>query len=161
MYPVWITMRLWEMRRPLTRSCETSKSSERPPTACRKISGRSTQKSSGLKLLVSDIAMAARDAAKIKKMDGAATVELLERVKQAYRILFTRALKGVYLWIPDPITRAYLSDSLHQEVKRIGASPASAPTSQQKLIQSEKSDHLAELNTLLTVFETGVAGVMG
>jgi len=110
---------------------------------------------------VMSLVMAARDAAKIKKMDGAATVELLERVKQAYRILFTRALKGVYLWIPDPITRAYLSDSLHQEVKRIGASPASAPTSQQKLIQSEKSDHLAELNTLLTVFETGVAGVMG
>ena len=32
----WITMRLWQMRRPLTRSCEISRSSERPLTACRK-----------------------------------------------------------------------------------------------------------------------------
>ena len=63
---------------------------------------------------VMSLVMAARDAAKMKKNDGAATVELLERVKQAYRILFTRALKGVYLWIPDPITRAYVNDSLHQ-----------------------------------------------
>ncbi len=56
MFLVWITMRLWEMRRPLTQSCEISKSSEKPPAACRKISGCSSQKSNGLKLLDSDIA---------------------------------------------------------------------------------------------------------
>jgi hypothetical protein len=54
MYPVWITMRLCEMRRRLTRLCEISKCSGRP-TACQKISGNSTQRSSGLKSLVSDI----------------------------------------------------------------------------------------------------------
>jgi DUF2075 family protein len=55
---------------------------------------------------------AARDEAKKKKFGGAATAELLERVKQAYRILFTRALKGVYVYIPDQATRSYLADSL-------------------------------------------------
>jgi DUF2075 family protein len=44
--------------------------------------------------------------------EGAATAELLERVAQAYRILFTRALKGVYVWVVDPATRAYLRDSI-------------------------------------------------
>ena len=63
---------------------------------------------------VMSLVMAARDEAKMKKEDGPATVELLERVTQAYRILFTRALKGVYLWIPDSTTRAYVSDSLNQ-----------------------------------------------
>jgi uncharacterized protein len=63
---------------------------------------------------VMSLVMAARDEAKMKKEDGPATVELLDRVTQAYRILFTRALKGVYLWIPDSTTRAYVSDSLNQ-----------------------------------------------
>jgi len=44
--------------------------------------------------------------------EGPATVELLERIKQAYRILLTRALKGVYLWIPDDETREYIGQSL-------------------------------------------------
>lgn len=39
--------------------------------------------------------------------------ELLERVGQAYRILFTRALKGVYVWVPDRETREHLARSLH------------------------------------------------
>jgi DUF2075 family protein len=43
---------------------------------------------------------------------GPSTLELLERVAQAYRILFTRALKGVYVWIPDADTRAHLISSL-------------------------------------------------
>jgi len=44
--------------------------------------------------------------------EGPATAELLERVAQAYRILFTRALRGVYVWIPDPNTRAHVLASL-------------------------------------------------
>ena len=35
-----------------------------------------------------------------KKQTGQATLDLLERVAQAYRILFTIALKGIYVWIP-------------------------------------------------------------
>jgi DUF2075 family protein len=62
---------------------------------------------------VMSLVMSARDEAKRKQYDGSATVELLERVAQAYRILFTRALKGIYVWIPDPITRAYVTNSLH------------------------------------------------
>jgi DUF2075 family protein len=50
-----------------------------------------------------------------KKQIGPATEELLQRVAQAYRILFTRALEGVYVWIPDPVTRAYLQDSIGPE----------------------------------------------
>ena len=38
--------------------------------------------------------------------------ELLERVGQAYRILLTRPLKGVYLWVPDDETRHYIRSSL-------------------------------------------------
>jgi DUF2075 family protein len=41
-----------------------------------------------------------------------ATHELLQRTVQAYRILFTRALKGAYLWIPDDETRRYVRISL-------------------------------------------------
>jgi DUF2075 family protein len=44
--------------------------------------------------------------------DGPATAELMQRVAQAYRILFTRALKGVYVWVPDNATRAHLIESL-------------------------------------------------
>jgi DUF2075 family protein len=43
---------------------------------------------------------------------GAENQELLRRVGQAYRILLTRPLKGVYIWIPDDQTRQYLRDSL-------------------------------------------------
>jgi DUF2075 family protein len=60
---------------------------------------------------VSALTRAARDEAE-KKQDGPATQELLERVAQAYRILFTRALKGVYVWVPDSGTRAHLSESV-------------------------------------------------
>lgn len=45
-------------------------------------------------------------------VEGRATAELLERVAQAYRILLTRALRGVYVWIPDPGTRAHVLASL-------------------------------------------------
>jgi DUF2075 family protein len=45
-------------------------------------------------------------------VEGPATRELLERVGQAYRILLTRALKGVYLWVPDDETREHLDQCL-------------------------------------------------
>jgi len=57
---------------------------------------------------------AAQEEAK-KKQVGQATQELLQRVAQAYRILFTRALKGVYVWVPDSVTRSYLVDSIGPE----------------------------------------------
>ncbi len=47
-----------------------------------------------------------------KGRPGAATAELNLRVAQAYRILLTRAHKGVYIWVPDDETREYLSGSL-------------------------------------------------
>ena len=61
---------------------------------------------------VMSLAMEAREEAKLKQNDGSATIELLSRVTQAYRILFTRALRGIYVWIPDQTTRAYVSNSL-------------------------------------------------
>lgn len=38
--------------------------------------------------------------------------ELSNRIKRAYRILLTRAFKGVYLWIEDRETRDYISSKL-------------------------------------------------
>jgi DUF2075 family protein len=40
------------------------------------------------------------------------TAELLSSVLQAYRILFTRAIRGVFVWIPDEETREHLLASL-------------------------------------------------
>lgn len=48
-------------------------------------------------------------AAKKKKPDPTAHAEILGRVKQAYRILLTRAIKGVYVWFADPATRLHVS----------------------------------------------------
>jgi uncharacterized protein len=56
---------------------------------------------------IKNIKVAARREMRTNKF-GPATAELLERVTQAYRILFTRALKGVYVWVPDHGTRDYL-----------------------------------------------------
>lgn len=61
----------------------------------------------GIKNLIS----ASRREAK-KNIIGPATTELMERIVQAYRILFTRALRGVYVWIPDEATRTHLTASL-------------------------------------------------
>jgi DUF2075 family protein len=44
--------------------------------------------------------------------EGHTTAQLLQRVTQTYRILFTRALKGVYVWVPDPETRARLTGAI-------------------------------------------------
>ncbi len=60
---------------------------------------------------IKDLTSEARREAK-KHNEGPATAELMQRVAQAYRILFTRALKGVYVWIPDDATRAHLIASL-------------------------------------------------
>jgi len=47
-----------------------------------------------------------------RKSDGPATSQLLQRVTQTYRVLFTRALKGVYVWVPDAETREHLVSSV-------------------------------------------------
>ncbi|MEO8624548.1 MAG: DNA/RNA helicase domain-containing protein, partial [bacterium] len=60
---------------------------------------------------VSQLARAAQKEAK-NGIRSTSTNALLERVAQTYRILFTRALKGAYIWVPDDETRAYLVDSL-------------------------------------------------
>jgi len=44
--------------------------------------------------------------------DGPATSRLLQHVMQTYRILFTRAFKGIYVWVPDPETRAHLISAI-------------------------------------------------
>jgi DUF2075 family protein len=44
--------------------------------------------------------------------EGRATAQLLQRVTQTYRILFSRALKGIYVWVPDPETRAHLTGAI-------------------------------------------------
>jgi uncharacterized protein len=46
--------------------------------------------------------------------EGRATAEVFQRVTQAYRVLFTRALKGVYVWVPDEETRGHLASSIEQ-----------------------------------------------
>jgi DUF2075 family protein len=52
-----------------------------------------------------------RKAKREQSADGAAAREVAERTIQAYRIIFTRALKGLYVWIPDEETRDYVSHS--------------------------------------------------
>lgn len=51
-------------------------------------------------------------AARHESPPGACSSALRERVAKAYRILFSRALKGAYVWVPDDDTRRYLSESL-------------------------------------------------
>ena len=43
---------------------------------------------------------------------GPALFELRKKTAQAYRILLTRALQGIYLWVPDLETRAHIEASL-------------------------------------------------
>ena len=47
-----------------------------------------------------------------RALRGPANAEVLQRTLQAYRILLTRALRGIYLWIPDEETRQYIRESL-------------------------------------------------
>ena len=51
-------------------------------------------------------------AARQESPPGSKTAALRESVAQAYRILFSRALKGAYVWVPDNDTRKHLLDSL-------------------------------------------------
>jgi hypothetical protein len=43
---------------------------------------------------------------------GPKGANVLERVRQAYRILLTRAIRGVFVWIPDEVTRSHVAASL-------------------------------------------------
>jgi DUF2075 family protein len=45
-------------------------------------------------------------------VEGRAAAEVFQRVTQAYRVLFTRALKGVYVWVPDAETREHLASAI-------------------------------------------------
>lgn len=60
---------------------------------------------------VSSLTTKARNEQKTR-VNGPATKQLLDRVRQAYRIVFTRAMRGVYLWIADDETREYVTRSL-------------------------------------------------
>lgn len=51
-------------------------------------------------------------AARQESPPGRKTAALQERVAQAYRILFSRALRGAYIWVPDDPTREYIVRSL-------------------------------------------------
>ena len=51
-----------------------------------------------------------------RNAEGPATMQLLHRVTQAYRVLFTRALKGVYIWAPDAETRGHLSSTIEHRL---------------------------------------------
>lgn len=46
--------------------------------------------------------------------DGANHRKLLVRMQQGYRILMTRAIKGLYVWFEDEETREYVADCLGQ-----------------------------------------------
>jgi hypothetical protein len=46
---------------------------------------------------------------------GPRGVNVLEKVRQAYRILLTRAIKGMFVWIPDDETREHVRHSLGLE----------------------------------------------
>jgi DUF2075 family protein len=50
-------------------------------------------------------------AKKEKDITGLMHNRLLKSVAQSYRILLTRAMKGVYLWVEDEETRDHLSTS--------------------------------------------------
>ncbi len=61
-------------------------------------------KETGLKTLVSK--------AKKERGSGRATDELILKVQQSYRILLSRALRGVFVWIKDSETRQHVRASL-------------------------------------------------
>jgi len=65
-----------------------------------------------------------------RRGDGGKEIsELLDRVGQAYRILLTRAIKGVYAWVPDRETREHLAASVGTAK---GANANSAPWSSEE-----------------------------
>jgi uncharacterized protein len=50
-------------------------------------------------------------------LDGPQHAALLRRVKQAYRIILTRAMKGVFVWCEDEETRQHLQSCLRPSLK--------------------------------------------
>ena len=44
---------------------------------------------------------------------GISTIELLDQLKRGYRILLSRALRGIYVWIEDPETREHIISQLN------------------------------------------------
>ena len=58
------------------------------------------------------IANLVRQARRENAKDGSATQAVLQRTMQAYRILLTRALNGVYIWVADTDTKRYLEQSI-------------------------------------------------
>jgi hypothetical protein len=57
---------------------------------------------------------AARRDVRAKRPDGAGLAELRNRLARGYRILLTRAIRGVYLWCEDDETRRHLNEALTQ-----------------------------------------------
>jgi hypothetical protein len=47
-----------------------------------------------------------------RKADPAAIEKLLQQLKRGYRILMSRAVRGIYVWAEDPETRDYLKKRL-------------------------------------------------
>lgn len=45
---------------------------------------------------------------------GPKGANVIEKLRQAYRILLTRAIRGVFVWIPDDETREHVKDSLRR-----------------------------------------------
>ncbi len=60
---------------------------------------------------------------------GPATNELLARVAQTYRILFTRALKEVQVWVPDAEPRTLAAAIVQQPITQELSSEALATVS--------------------------------
>lgn len=55
---------------------------------------------------------ATRRAKKEEQLDGPAHQELKKAVAQGYRILLSRPMKGIYLWVEDEATRKRIQESL-------------------------------------------------
>ncbi len=50
----------------------------------------------------------------VKGEQGPATLELIHQLKRGYRILLSRALRGIYLWAEDPETRDHITEYLQK-----------------------------------------------
>ena len=48
-----------------------------------------------------------------KGTDGLAMDELVERLKRAYRVLLSRAIRGAYIWFEDDETRRHVESQLN------------------------------------------------
>lgn len=56
--------------------------------------------------------IASRQAAQGTQNDHPARLRLRKKVVQAYRILLTRAIRGMYIWCEDEETRAHLKSAI-------------------------------------------------